>query len=229
MSVPEGTGGGRRVFRIGSREYRSKEAAKVAIRQVLYRYQLGASVAQADHEFVADLLRLHPDADRKGGVGIARFEVCRNGGTRGFWVIRTDGSETDFSYLECLRASSHQEKVRGAMRSAIVEQRDQFRDQAFAAGVVTCAITGVLLTEANCHVDHFNPTFEQLADEFVVGEGGYEAVDVVSEDGMIGSRLVDPQLQRRWQEFHGSRAQLRLVSAQANLSLLRRRNGNRAA
>jgi hypothetical protein len=219
----------RGAFRIGSREFRSKEQAKAAIREVLYRYELGESTNETDREFLSDLLRLHPDAGRKIGAGIKQFQVRNNTGTRGFWVVRRDGTETDFSFLECLGASSHTQKVRDAMRHAIADQRDEFRNKVFAAGDATCAITGVLLAHDTCHVDHFDPTFEVLADEFAFGEGGYEAVEVVSEDGMIGSRLVDGRLQKSWQEFHRTRARLRLVTKEANLGLLRRGHGNRAA
>src|SRR5207247_325445 len=98
-------------------------------RQVREKYAVGASVTDAaDQEFLLDLLAMHPESGEKIGEGVDHFEVRKNGSTVGFWIVRSDGSDVDFSFYKCLRAPSHEEEVRGAMRAAVVEQKYNVRD-----------------------------------------------------------------------------------------------------
>lgn len=72
------------------------------------------------------LLAMHPDADRKIGVGIEHFRIERNalGAGKGIWLVCVDGSEDTFSYKRCIRGvvqSSHG-KVYEALRFAVRPQ-----------------------------------------------------------------------------------------------------------
>jgi hypothetical protein len=211
-------------YYIGVREYPTKTAAQEAIRKVLYRYQPGETVGRPeDQEFLADLVQNHPDPASKIGVGIARFEVRRNLKTPGFWIIRTDGSDTDFSFVKCLRPPTHPQLVRTALRRSVDEQIWQFRDHALGGGQMVCSVSGDPIDRLNCHVDHDDPTFSDLVDAYVAAHGGYEAFQVVETvDGAFGRRLADAQVEVAWQAWHKANANLRLVSIRANLSLLRR-------
>lgn len=207
---------------VGGRVFRTRTDALEQIRHVRDRYPLGAVVTDGDdQEFLLELLALHPEAAEKFGPGVEHFEVRQNGSTVGFWIIRTDGSETDFSFIRCLRAPRHDEEVRAAMREAVRDQKLAARDAAFANGEVRCPITGELLTPQTCHVHHDEREFLELADAFAGEIGGYERIEVVAGDGVIGRRLVDEDLKRRWQEFHERNARLVVVSVRANLSHLR--------
>jgi hypothetical protein len=218
-------------YYIGAREYPTKTAAQEAIQEVLYRYQPGETVERPeDQEFLADLVQNHPDPASKIGVGIARFEVRRNLKTPGFWIVRTDGSETDFSFVKCLRPPTLEQLVRTALRRSVDEQIWQFRDQALGGGLVVCSVSGDPIDRATCHVDHFDPTFSDLVDAYVAAHGGYEAFQIAeTADGAFGRRLSDPQVEADWRAYHKANANLRLVSIRANLSLLRRhaREGSR--
>lgn len=211
------------IFLIGLREYPTKTAARSAVQSVLYRYGPGDTITDSDdQEFLADLVQLHPDAEGKIGLGIRNFEVRRNWSTLGFWIIRIDGTETDFSFVKCLHAPSQEQLVRTALRYAVIDQVVQFRDAALLTPIA-CPITGESLDARNAHVDHYNPTFLDLAHMFVADRGGYGQIGTSSADGRIGRRLVDTDLERAWQAFHRQNAHLRLVSVAANLGLLRRR------
>lgn len=93
---------------------------------------------------------------------------------------------------------------------------------AFAqGGPVPCALTGELLhSMIEAHVDHYDPTFLRLATDFVVTLGGWESVPLYRADGLIGLRMADPAQHQRWVDHHQDAAQLRVVSINANLSLL---------
>jgi Protein of unknown function (DUF3223) len=210
---------------IGIREYPSKKAALAAIQEVLYRYEPRERVERPDdQEFLIDLIQNHPDPVSKIGAGIGRFEVRLNWKTHGFWIIRVDGSETDFSFMKCLHPPTQQQVVRVALRHAVMDQVILFREVQLRRGPVVCPITGDLVDGTTGHVDHSDPTFFDLADAFVAERGGYEAIQVSdSVDGAIGRYLADSQVEATWQAYHRANANLRLVSVKANLSLLRRR------
>jgi hypothetical protein len=205
---------------IGDRHFPTRTAAGDACRQVLYRHQPGQPIDAADAGFLTDLLRLHPEAAIKIGAGVSRFEVRANplyGGV-GFWVVRVDGTATDFSFNQCLRPSDHRQRALHAMRVSIADQIIAWRDRHFAAGPVNCALTGVPVTAPACHVDHAEPTFLELAERFAATEGGWASVEVsTSPEATIGPRLTRPDQQDRWQAHHDRVASLRIVTPRANL------------
>jgi len=205
---------------IGTRVYNRKQDAESAIYEVRDRY-VGANAMSDDDEFLRDLVALHPDAEEKIGQGIDHFEARRNGNNICFRVVRTDGTETDFSFLKCLNGSSPEVLARSAMRHAVRDQLVPIREKAIACGA-PCPITGATLTRENCHADHDAPTFIEIADGFAASVGGYEKIVTVAEDGTFGRRFADAVQGERWSEFHREHANLRAVSKKANLSVLRR-------
>ena len=50
-------------------------------------------------------------------------------GKRGFWLVRTNGTSTDFSFKECLSPSSNKKKTLSAFRSAIEPYTFQFKQR----------------------------------------------------------------------------------------------------
>lgn len=203
------------------------------IRAILKRYSNGEMLDMFDNLFVYDLLRLHPEADRKIGSGVEFFFVADNPvypgpRSRGFRVHRADGSETDFSFWECVRPSSHSQKVIDAFRHVIEPDLRQFKQHVFDSsddGIVACPDTGQTLTFTSAHVDHKAPlTFDRMIADFLVFEG-ISANDVrlhASGDNEYQDRLVDLALQERWIAYHRDNAVLEVVSATANLSLRKR-------
>eukprot|EP00434_Breviolum_minutum_P020826 symbB.v1.2.018372.t1/scaffold1462.1/size117239/5 len=78
-------------------------------RDVLHSAQLGQELHGDDLELVKALLAYHPAAKEKIGVGLQGIKVDRAPANHGrqsrcFWVVRTDGSEEDFSARKCLKA-----------------------------------------------------------------------------------------------------------------------------
>lgn len=208
---------------IGERTYRTKESAKAAIYEVRDRVKARGGTSPDDDEFLRNLVALHPDAESKVGCGVDHFEVRRNVNNDGFWIVRTDESETDFSFIKCLYGASQEAKVQSAMRYAVLDQKLAARDLAFAgADILTCPVTGEPIRVGDCHMDHESPTFVEIADAFAEQVGGYASIETISIDGDIGRRFVDFALSSRWQAFHAERARLRAVSVRANLSVLRR-------
>lgn len=186
------------------------------------RKMLGG-VSALDHDFLLDLLRLHPESESKIGCGVRRFFIHSDGfGGACFWLERTDSSRTDWSFLSCLKPPTHEQQVRSAMRRAIADQAIAFVAAAFAGrDAVPCEITGAPVTRADAHVDHRPPrTFLCLVTWFLGQQGlAYADVGVMpTTDGSTATELSDPALIAAWKAWHKTHATLQITSSKANLS-----------
>jgi hypothetical protein len=205
---------------LGGTEFRTKGEAAKAISKIIHEASLGAPLD--DHfALLMDLLRGHPNADKKIGVGILHFRVTTNKyKSRSLEGVRTDGTTTDFSYRKCLREPTRWEEFVAALRHAVEFDVISARDRAFeGAETIDCPITGKPVTKAEVEVDHLAPdTFEALAEEFAAKE----TIDrknppiTESEDGDIGRFVSDLELCERWKRFHKERARLRVISIEAH-------------
>ncbi len=170
-------------------------------------------VTGADGDWLAALLTLHPDAGEKIGKGIAFIALGPVPGrkSRGFTVHRTDGTSTDFSWLECITPTSHRTRVLTAMREAVEPQRIAFKQAEEKAGRLRCGVCGTDLTWPDTEIDHLPPVFQTLADTYAETAGGYDKIKLVpSADGMIGQPLV-PGDEQVWILYHQHTARLRVL------------------
>jgi hypothetical protein len=211
---------------IGDVHFPRKGDAQQACRDVLYRYLPGSVIDDpSDEAFLHDLLDLHQDATGKRGVGIDHFEVRLTKEFRrpGFFIVRIDGTVTDFSFLICLTPATHRKRVLTAMRRAVKDQVVAFKREALAEdGTAVCAVTGAVVTAADIHVDHHDPDFLTLAEDYAVQRGGFDTFGIINGDGVIGAEFADPAVRDAWADHHHNIAQLQITSLQANLSLRRR-------
>ncbi len=170
------------------------------------------------------LIARHPSASEKIGCGIAAVYVRRNPvfpSQRSFWIQRTDGSETDFSYLLCLNGKdrSSQQWFSQACRWSVTAQILEFKRRAFAVGRVLCSVTGQPVDWHSCHVDHEAPQFSEMVDAFV----REHQIDVASveiaghADGDCSARFASQAMDDLWSEYHRTRAALRIVTTAVNL------------
>jgi hypothetical protein len=175
-------------------------------------------------EFLAALLRRHPDADEKIGPGIAHICVGTVPGyrSRGFTVHRTDGTSTDFSWRACITEPSHASQVNKAMRQAVGDQIKAYKRAETSAGRLRSAITGNELAPDDAEVDHFSPSFAALADRYAEVAGGYDAIGLApSADGQIGQRM-DPDHEAVWVRYHQRAARLRILSKAEHAEISRK-------
>jgi hypothetical protein len=208
-------------FQIGARRYSSKAKATDAVRAVRDKYRPGETVTDPeDVHFIYDLLWLHPSAATKIGSGVHSFQVERNPqGTDGFWISRVDGTRTDFSFLECLTPSKHEQKVKSALRVEVRADVLAFKQWFFTTNgeQVLCALTGVLVAWDTCHVDH-EPSFASLVKGWMAIENlTWDLLRVRPHlDGEIEERLLDPPAIESWVQYHRQHARLQIVSIPAH-------------
>lgn len=219
-------------YGIGGMTFHIKQQIVEHVRGILDRTPIGATLEPGDFAFMLDLLRRHRWAARKIGIGVRAIRVDLNTHWKPykmFTLVRTDGTETDFSYRACIYPTSADADFREACRHAVVNDVLAFKRKAFESEAnefdeIRCAVSGELVAWDEAHVDHAPPwTFKRIVEAFIHDLG----VDVPgvplagSEDNEFQHRFVDAGFAERFRRFHNERAHLRVVTKAANLERCR--------
>lgn len=215
---------GRMPLCIAGRSFPTKKALEEVIRAIVAHYPDNVPVDPDVAEFLLALFAYHREAPQKFGPGIAEIYVRSNlpyYNTRGFWVRRVDGTETDISWTKCLTPSDPRKDAKKAARAAVQDQIDAFRSEALRTRPI-CALTGVPVAPGNAHVDHAEPTFDEIFQAFF---GALIPEVNPTSDGGVVTEFADPAVAREFAAYHRRVARLRLTSQHANLSRPRRRGG----
>lgn len=207
--------------------FKTKVQLEERVRGIAASYPDRQLLNPLDFAFMLDMLGNHPQACVKVGCGISAFYVQRNPiypSNRNFMLVRGDGSETDFSWRECLRPTPHWKKVQRACRVLVEPYTMEFKQAFFEeqCGEALCPLTGQVIRFVGSHVDHVAPkTFERLFNDFLVQHGlDVEQIPLRNElaDNKYVDQLDDYDLAESWIDFHNQHAELRVISALANLS-----------
>ena len=91
---------------VDDKQFPTQSAANAFVKDLLNAQPLKTPIPEPHHSFLCALVALHPRAAEKIGSGIRHFTVEHAlHGTRCFYLTRSDGSKTDFSYFKCVRGS----------------------------------------------------------------------------------------------------------------------------
>lgn len=214
------------------REWRSQVDAKAHFRQIRDRYPENTPITDpADHDDLCALLERYDasvaDGPSKLGVGIRHFETrvnFTNGGrTLGFWVVREDGSETDFSFIGAIAAAPKAEaqQFSDACREAVHEQIEAAKTRFYAenggtSGRIPCEITGELIGIYEARLEYAFAGFQDIVWAFRDANGWNDSIPngVMSNpnDAQTTTTFVDPAAMVRFQVFHRDNAKMKLVA-----------------
>ena len=214
-------------YRLGGTTFATKEAVGDRARQIKDSHKPGDELSPDEFRFMVDLLARHPDAAEKIGKGVRTIIIRANPkfGQNEFYLIRVDGTATDFSYKQCLRPFTHASKCKFAFRRAVDDQVNAVKRTVFPrSGMrVPCPITGEPMTWETAHVDHEPPrTFALLLETYLSERGiDYDMIALLEPEAGIGKHLP-PALEADWAVWHSRYARLRVISAEANLRLVGR-------
>lgn len=209
---------------INGQEFATSAEFKAYIQKILAEMQQGAVVLDPIHTFLCHLIRRHPEAADKIGVGIDHFKVLTNtnygGKNRCFYLFRFDGTHTDFSYQKCVPTPTPWQEYVDALRSTIMDHLIAAREARFGPREeILCPIKNIMINRSVSYIDHLTPdTFEALVDRFNDEEWIHpeNAPLTEGEDKTCGRRLQDKGLEERWRYFHKVNAKLRIISKEAH-------------
>ncbi|RWQ37046.1 MAG: DUF3223 domain-containing protein [Mesorhizobium sp.] len=213
-------------------EWPNKRSAENHFRSMRDRWPRNVVIDAADdHDDLCALLERYDETITTGpsktGCGVDHFVTRENsvhgGISIGFWVIRTDRSETDFSFIDAvagLPRNTDAQFVEACRESVFPElmaaKEAFFRTHGDVSGQVPCAVTGHLISFDAARVDHAPKTLRDLAWEFRLREGWGSAIPdgIISRplDAQLETTFVDMNAMVRFTAFHRTHATLRMVS-----------------
>jgi Protein of unknown function (DUF3223) len=160
------------------RSWKTQAAALAHFKEMLHRHADNQVVeGRDDHDDLLALLERYDAVITHGpakiGSGVEYFLRRRNVGenfsTPGFWVRRTDGTDTDFSYIDAAKgqpksnAQEFYDVCRGAVATDLLAAKKRhFETHGDSSGRVPCDLSDELISFAEAHLDHAYPTFGQL-------------------------------------------------------------------
>lgn len=211
-------------------EFKFQKNATEYFKNMLERYRNGQTVKDDDHNMLLALLERHPEADKKIGCGVKRlYKDKTDMPTSCFWIERTDGSKTDFSYRTAISAKGKSlyqeflEACRNAVQDDLKLTKEKFFEKfADEDGKVECDISGDKIAIYESHLDHQKPlTFQVIVNTFVAAND----IEIkrqmlsISQDAQCQTTIVDLNLKDKFRRYHHKIAQLRIIKAAHNLSL----------
>ena len=207
----------------GDFQFRTKKSAEDEARRRINKYEENQKVNECDELFFSSLFTLHSEYQEKIGTGIDYITVQKSLNNRCLYIHRTDGSKVDCSWKHCLHPASQKQIVSMAFRRAVKERVMDFKNDQLP-NVKICPIIGIQLTHENSHVCYTEKTFDELLSDFLsknhIAIESIKLTDPPSEDDDHRGILTDSKLAALWNDFHTENAQLKLISAKANLSKL---------
>ena len=191
------------------------------VRSIVAKHRDGQVLNPFDETWMLKILRHHYDFQNKVNGKYKHLEVRTNrteqGSSRGFWIVRTNGSATDISWCVALAPGgcpSVKQEVASAARYEVRPQILEHHKHGTRAVCTECQLP--MKRQDDLHVDHIMP-FDGLLTNFIIERGlGVDQIEI--QDLGLQSQFLDRDLGIQWQNFHRRHATLRIVHAKCNLS-----------
>ncbi|PYE37668.1 uncharacterized protein DUF3223 [Rhizobium sp. PP-WC-1G-195] len=214
------------------KEWPSQRDAINYFRDLRNRHPVGAPILDpSDHNDLLALLERYDLAIAAGpaktGIGVDHFETrvdITNGGRNvGFWVVRIDGSETDFSFIRAVNEAPKREleQLSDACRDAVFPELQTAKALYFATyadsrGAVQCAFSGTQVFVKESALDYLQTSFAEIVKAFASSKGWMAAVppEVISEptDGQTTTTFVAEGHAAAFRQFHRASAKICVVN-----------------
>lgn len=222
----------RQAYQIGDRFFKTKGELTDFVKGILNKYELNDVLNDEDFSFISKYLTLHPEYEKKVGCGLKAIIIKRDGNwgkTRCFHIVRTDETQTDFSYLTCLNHSTSREPLTMFKKAARSSVKDQVLSYLTIYNKkcidknsrVICEKTKKRIPKANAQVDHIPPrTFDKIVTEFLKAKN-LNLADIEYDgfgDNEYTKQFKNKSLAEEFSHYHKQVARLRVISKHENLT-----------
>ena len=218
----------RKLISINGINFKSQKDAINYTRNLLFSLEPVGEITETSlgWNYLTALIERHPEYESKKGAGISSIVIHRKFGKIAMDIKRADGSRIDISWIYCIKSThaTTYQNLMNAMRLAIKSQIELFK-QKQKLNTICDICSKPILTIKETHVDHHQPTFKELADNFI--KENNPAPKQFDDDPTTNQATFTPSdydYSRRWQNYHSKHAQLRLTHAKCNLSRKRKIN-----
>jgi hypothetical protein len=172
--------------------------------------------------FLYQIFLGHPSFEYKQGTGISDIIIGKSPRGKCFYFKRRDNSEIDISYITSIDGEKTKaKKIALACRTTIEPLIKQFRSNIWF-GVDKCALTGVILTKENTHIDHYSVNFKYVVSSWITKYGEDRIYKYINEnkgnDKFIKTHFTDKRVINNFIAYHNKHTNLRAVTDKANLS-----------
>jgi len=222
----------RQTINIGDKTFKTKAESKEFIKTILNKYELLTPIDTIDFQFISELLKRHPEYERKVGSGINVIVIKMDGNwgkTRCFHIQRTDGTETDFSYINCIDNDTSREPMRmfkQSARSAIEEQIVSHLSRYLNRNIdsnnnVICQKSLKEIHRDQATVDHTPPiTFDKILTDFLlINSIEPSQIEYIGfGDNEYNKQFRDEKIRIEFADYHRQVAKLRVISRHENLT-----------
>jgi len=205
--------------------FTSKKSAEAKAREILYKDIIDTCLDKEDFNFMMAYFEyFHIDWEqKKGQSGIKNITRKKDDYRKPcYWIKRYDNSETDISFIiSSIEKKNFYREFSAAMREAVKDQIGDFKKKSFLNNeILICPINNIEVTIIECHVDHHNPSFDDLVKRFIDDNKVKLTKELFppSEDGIMHYMITDNNLTKSFYDFHLSNARLRITSANGNLT-----------
>jgi hypothetical protein len=210
-------------YYIGKLEFKTKKECENYTRNIIYN--LGCCIINKDHpqfNFFDNLIKNHPNYEDKKGIGINYFYIQPNPFIKKYYqtmIKRLDDSDTDFSWIYCCQfkeRTAYNELIR-AMRIAIKDDIINYKQKQSKLICNFCKNENELYE--NYHVDHNNPSFQTLKDNFL--QSIKNTIPSLFDDCKIYNTPIfkdkDKDFKNEWIEYHNKNCNLQILCRDCNL------------
>ena len=210
-------------YYIGDLEFKTKKECENYTRNIINN--LGCCIINKDHtqfNFFVNLIKNHSDCYAKKGVGIDYFYIQPNPLIKKYYqtmIKRLDGSETDFSWVYCcqFKERTTTDDLLKSMRAAIKDDIIKYKQKHSKLICNFCKTENELYE--NYHVDHHNPSFQTLKDNFLQ----LTKNQIPSSFGDCKTykltifKIEDENFKNDWIDYHNKNCNFQILCRDCNL------------
>jgi len=214
------------IVNAGGKTFKSKASLTRYCQYVLHNARLGCYLKGEWEQVMRDVFKMHHHYDSKT-KGMSYKIGVRDGmftsKDREFFIKRSDGTTTDFSYRKAINQRKNLAYVKAALREAVNDQVYNYKMHYFERyadrnGYVVCAETNLKCTIRESHIDHYPIQFDEILQKWADENGvKSEEVELISNgDNSTTWRIKDQKLVDSFVEMHKEMARYRIVLNKVN-------------
>ena len=210
-------------YYIGDLKFKTKKECENYTRNIINN--LGCCVIKKDHihySFFENLIKNHPEYNEKKGIGIDYFYIIPNPLIKKYFqtmIKRLDGSYIDFSWVYCcnFKERTSTNLLLRAMREAIKNDTIEYKQKQTKLICNFCKTENELYE--NYHVDHYNPSFQTLKDNFL--QLTQKQIPLTFGDCKIYKLITfkddDEEFKNEWIDYHNKNYNFQILCRDCNL------------